>query len=211
VGCYRDGVLIPVERLLIRFRQVPSRAEELLALRARVRAAAAEDTGAEERTLARELRELKQRAAAALANVSACAHCAEGKRWPRGAFTGGDCCSGVTADLFSDDEVAALAQAGTRPHHLRAPRTAHAGCAFRGEIGCTLAATHRPQRCVHYTCHVLRRELRAKGELEAVDALMNQLKERMAAHVALRRARLDDEILGPLEEALSATADARNA
>jgi len=196
-------VFIPVERLLLRVRQVPSRAEELLVLRGRLRREQAARPGDEERALALEIRALKVRVSAALSEVSSCTTCAAGRRRPRGTFPGGDCCSGVTADLFSDDEVAALVRAGTRPRHLRAPRSEQAGCAFRGATGCTLAAEHRPQRCVHYTCNILRRELRARGELESLDVLLDEQNRQMARFVALRSARLDDELLAPLEEALS--------
>ena len=196
-------MLIPVARLLLRVRQVPSRAEELLALRQRLRGEQAARVGDEERATAIEIRALKVRISAALREVSACTSCATGRRRPRGAFPGGDCCSGVTADLFSDDEVAALARAGTRPRHLRAPRTEHAGCAFRGATGCTLTPADRPQRCVHYICNLLRRELRARGELAAIDLLLAELQRQMRRFVTLRSARLDDEILAPLEEALA--------
>lgn len=197
-------MLVAVERLLIRIRQVPSRADELVALRQRLRAERAARAGDDEQAAARELRALKLRLAAALAAVSACAGCAAGRRWPRGAFDGGDCCSGVTADLFSADEVAALAQSGTRPHHLRAPRGEHPGCAFRGPTGCTLRPGDRPERCVRYTCNLLRRELRGRGDLAQIDLLREALQRTMDRFAALRRARLDDELLAPLEHALRA-------
>ncbi|MBA3455792.1 MAG: hypothetical protein H0T42_22035 [Deltaproteobacteria bacterium] len=136
--------------------------------------------------------------------MTSCASCATGKRWPRGAFAGGDCCTGVTADLFSDDEVAALAQAGTRPGDLQAPTGEHAGCAFRGETGCTLEAEDRPERCVSYMCTILRRELHTRGELGEIDGMIAELRRAMSAFTELRAARLDDEILGPLETALRA-------
>jgi hypothetical protein len=194
-------VVIPVERLLVRLRQVPSRADELIALRQRVRGECLTHPGDEERTVARELRALKMRISMATAAVSSCTTCATGRRPPRGTFAGGDCCSGVTADLFSDDEVAALVFAGTRPRHLRPPRTEHAGCAFRGEVGCTLAVQDRPQRCVHYTCHILRRELSATGELVALDVLLDQLQILMARFVALRAEREEAELFAPFEQA----------
>lgn len=197
-------MLIAIERLLVRVRQVPSRADELLALRGRLRSERAAKVGPEERALALEVRALKERASAALTETTACHTCATGKRWPRGAHAGGDCCSGVTADLFDDDEVAALAAAGTRPRDLRAPRGDHAGCAFRGELGCTLEAADRPMRCVHYTCMILRRELKANRALASTDAILVQLKGRMAELVALRKARLEAEMIAPLEAALSA-------
>jgi len=195
-------VFVPVERLLLRVRQVPARADELLALRQRLRGEHAVRAGAEERAIAIELRALKLRISEALRAVSSCTRCASGRPRPRGAFAGGDCCSGVTADLFSDDEVAALAQAGTQPRHLRPPRGEHAGCAFRGELGCTLTPAHRPERCVHYTCSLLRRELATRGELAPIDTLLDELARLMARFVTLRGERLADELFAPLEAAL---------
>lgn len=199
-------MLIPLERLLVRVRQAPSRADELLALRQRVRTESHARAGDEERATALAMRALKQRISAALSSVSSCTTCATGRRAPRGTFPGGDCCSGVTADLFSDDEVAALVLAGTRPRHLRPPRTEHAGCAFRGALGCTLSSQDRPQRCVHYTCHALRRELSPRGELAPLDVLLDELQRLMARFVALRAVRLEAELFAPLERAcLTAT------
>lgn len=195
-------MLIAVERLLVRVRQVPSRADELLVLRRRVRAERSENPGAEERAAAAEILAAKEKLSQALSSTTSCATCANGKRWPRGAFPGGDCCSAVTADLFSDDEVAALAQTGTRPRHLEAPRTEHVGCAFRGATGCTLEVAHRPGRCVNYTCFILRGELRARGELAHIDELRAELLAAQAKFRALREARQDDELLVPLETAL---------
>jgi hypothetical protein len=195
---YALHVLVPVERLLLRIRQVPSRARELVALRRRLHRDP--HAGDEERALAEELRTLKLRIAAAVGAVSSCGGCATG---PRTAFAGGACCSGVTAELFSDDELAALALAGTRPRHLRAPRSEHDGCAFRALDRCTLAVEHRPQRCVHYTCDLLRRELHARGELDTVEALLDELQHTMQRFVALRGTRLDDELFAGFEDAVT--------
>lgn len=194
--------MIAIERLLVRVRQVPSRADELITLRGRFRREAATVAGEEERLLADSIRALKIEISAALGEVEACRTCATGKRAPRGTYAGGDCCAGVTADLFDDTEVAVLALAGTRPRHLTPPREDHAGCAFRGPIGCTLDAADRPVRCVHYTCMVLRRELRADGQLAALDVQLAELQRRMARFVELRSTRLDDELLAPLEQAI---------
>lgn len=195
-------MLIAVERLLVRVRHVRSRADELIELRGRLRSERAAVPSEAERAAAHEVHTLKLQVAVAIADVAACASCAHGKRFPRGAFSGGDCCSAVTADLFSDDEVAALAQAGTRPRDLRPPRTVHAGCAFRGETGCTLAPAHRPGRCVHYTCTILRRELRGRGDRARIDTLLDALRRAQQQFAELHRARLDDELLAPLEAAV---------
>lgn len=195
-------MLLPVERLLVRVRQVPSRADELLALRARLRQQRAQRPGTEERELALEMRRLKTEVAAIVGAVDACGTCATGKRAPRGTYAGGDCCAGITADLFDDDQLAAIAQAGTRPRDLTPPREAHAGCAFRGPTGCTLDNADRPPRCVHYTCTTLRKELRARGDLAAIDLVLDRLASAMKRFAQLRAQRLDDELFAPLAAAL---------
>lgn len=193
---------IAAERLLLRIRQVPSRADELLALRRRVRAEHAVVPGDEERATAKAIRELKIAISAELAAVTSCHTCSTGKPWPRGAYAGGDCCSGVTADVFDDDEVAALAQAGTRPRDLNAPRGEHPGCAFRGPHGCTLSAADRPGLCVHYVCEKLRGELHSREELVPVEDRLAELDRLMMQFVALRKDRLEGAQLGELEAAL---------
>jgi hypothetical protein len=192
-------VLIAVERLLVRVRQVPTRADELIALGTRVREMRREQPSEQERAVATEIRSVKRRVLTALSHVTSCATCATGKRAPRGAFAGGDCCSGITSDLFSEEQLAPLVQAGTTPRKLRAPRTTHAGCAFRGSTGCTLDADDRPARCIHYTCWGLRNELRKRGELVAMDAQLDELKALMEQHTELRKVRLEDELIAPLE------------
>ena len=189
-------MLVPLQRLLLRTRHVPSRADELIDLHRRMRIEQRERASAEERAVAAELRALKVRVSESLAGVASCGRCATGKPAPRGVFAGGDCCSSVTAELFDDDELAALVHSGTTARELRAPRTEHAGCAFRGEMGCTLSASDRPERCVRYTCGTLRRELHARGDLADVEAMLAELRATMQRFVALRRSRLDDELVG---------------
>jgi len=163
-------VLVSVERLLIRLRQPASRADEINALRQRVRDELAKDVEQEERALARSVLANKLAVSAQLHDVSSCRSCATGQPWPVGAHDGGACCSGVTADLFDDAELAALVHAGTRLADLTPPPGSdiHAGCAFRGPRGCTLEVTHRPARCVHYVCDSLRRELHRRDQLDTV-------------------------------------------
>lgn len=197
-------VLISAERLLLRIRQVPSRADELLVLRRRVRAEHAVVPDAAERETALAIRALKVEISAALAGVDACRSCSTGKPWPRGAYAGGDCCSGVTADVFDDDEVAALAQAGTRPRDLNAPRGEHPGCAFRGPHGCTLEAADRPGLCVHYVCETLRGELHDRDDLVPIEARLAELDRQMIQFVALRADRLERAQVAELEAALTA-------
>jgi hypothetical protein len=152
---------VPLARLL----QPRTRAGELAALDRRLRAEVAADVDDEERELARAVGDAKRAVAAAVPAVDACGTCAAGHPLPIGQHAGGACCAGVTAELFDDDELAALALAGTRPPDLQPPsrRHPHAGCAFRGATGCSLALAHRPARCVRFFCHGLRAELHRRG------------------------------------------------
>ncbi len=147
----------------------------------------------EERDLAQRIRDLKQRLAAATGDVRSCSGCAAGKPAPRGAYAGGDCCSGDAAALFTDDELAALGQAGTRPRDLVPAADASAGCVFRGPTSCTLAVEHRATPCVRYACDGLRRELHDHGRLDATEALAAELHAAFEAFVAARSARRDRE------------------
>lgn len=199
-------MLIAIERLLIKVRQPKSRADELIALQRRLRDERARDIGDDERAFARDARARKLAVAAELRSISSCRTCATGQPWPRGGYDGGACCSGVTADLFDDNELAALAHAGTRPRDLVPPggTDAHAGCAFRGPRGCTLDVMHRPGRCVHYLCDTLRRELFKRGQLDAVEAKLAELNRAMQQFVAVHQTGLDRDILAPIIEAIAA-------
>lgn len=199
-------MLVSVERLLIRLRQPASRADELNALRQRVRDELATDVDEQERTLARSVLAKKLAVSAALQDVSSCSSCATGQPWPVGQHDGGACCSGVTADLFDSAELAALVHAGTRLADLTPPpgSDAHAGCAFRGPRGCTLEVTNRPARCVHYVCDSLRRELHRRGQLDMVESMLAELNDEMQRFTVVHKARLDREVLAPLVAALEA-------
>jgi hypothetical protein len=196
-------VLIAVERLLIKLRQPRSRAAELIELRRRLRAERAADVEPEERTLAAAILAQKQSVSADLRAVTSCGSCATGQPWPTGHHDGGACCSGQTEVLFDENELAALAHAGTRPADLTPPREPQAGCAFRGSHGCTLATEHRPARCVHYICDTLRRELHARGQLDALEARLAELDRLMQRYTAVHQARLDRETVAPLIDALA--------
>lgn len=117
----------------------------------------------------------------------------------------------MTADLFDENELAALAHAGTRPRDLTPPAgaDAHPGCAFRGPRGCTLEVAHRPGRCVHYLCDTLRRELHARGRLDTVERTLAELNRTMQQFVAVHQARLDRDIVMPILDAIASAA--RNA
>jgi hypothetical protein len=93
--------------------------------------------------------------------------------------------------VFDDDEVAALAQAGTRARDLVAPRGEHPGCAFRGATGCTLEVAHRPSVCVRYACDKLAAELHRAGRLDDVEALAAELAQAMGRFRAAVEARHD--------------------
>jgi len=188
-------VLVALDRLLARVRQVPSRAAELRELTGRLRAERAAEPDPDERAAAGELRALKTALTRATGAVTSCASCARGMPLPGGAFAGGHCCSGHTPELFSDDEVAALAQAGTRVRDLPAPTTDHAGCAFRGPTGCTLEPEHRPALCHRFVCDDLRRELHRLGRLDEVERLCGELDAAYGRFARLRAARLDREWL----------------
>jgi hypothetical protein len=198
-------VLIAAERLLLKLRQPASRADELIALRRRLRAELATTADDDERALAEVVRTRKLAVVAELDAVSSCGTCAIGQPLPIGHHAGGACCAGVTADLFDDPELAALAHAGTRPGDLVPPTRsdAHAGCAFRAADRCTLEVTHRPARCVHYVCLTLRRELHTRGQLDAIEAKLAELDRAMQAFTAAHRARTDRDVLAPLIDALT--------
>lgn len=191
-------MLIAVERLLIRLRQPKTRADELIALRERMRRELQAQPSDEERAAACEVRRLKRALADATGAVSTCSGCGTGMPRPGGAFAGGHCCSGDTATLFSDDEVAMLAQTGTRLADLAAPTTEHAGCAFRAPTRCTLTVEDRPALCARYACNDLRRELFDLGRLDRIEQLEAELDTAYRRFVVLRADRLDDELLaGP--------------
>lgn len=198
-------MLIPLERLLTRLRQPKSRADELIALRVRLREElASTHVDDEERQLANAAHAAKLAVVAELAGVMSCRSCAKDQPAPVGTFEGGACCSGVTSDLFEDTELAALALAGLRPAHLTPPpgSDAHAGCTFRGAHGCTLDPAHRPNRCTHYICDGLWRELHRRGQMAAVEAKLGELNRAMQAFAVVHKARTDREVLAPLIEAL---------
>jgi hypothetical protein len=199
-------MLIGVERLLIRIKHPASRATELNALRARLRAEIANDASVEEDERVRAVRVLamKRTISDALAHVTSCASCATGLPAPQGSYAGGACCGGVTAELFDDHELAALALAGTRPADLVPPGGSdlHAGCTFRGPHGCTLDVAHRPGRCVLYVCEALFRELHRKGQLDEIERMLDELRREMTELIAVHAARVDREVLAPLVAAL---------
>jgi hypothetical protein len=178
-------MLVPAAALLRRLRGEPGRAKDVAELHARFKAAARAPASDEARALALELRELRPKVLEAFGAVRACSGCARGRPLPHGKWNGGFCCGGTTAGVFDDDEVAALALAGTRPRHLKAPAGEQAGCAFRGPDGCVLQPVDRPNLCVRFACRELEAELRASGDWERVRGLTRQLERAFARFARL--------------------------
>jgi hypothetical protein len=199
--CDADAVLIPLQRLVDRIRQPRSRADEVADVRTRVAVARRDDAKsgddpgrASARQVARGLAAQRVALSAALGDVRSCTRCARGRPLPAGRWDGGHCCSGRTAEIFTDEEVLALALAGTTPARLVAPPGDHAGCAFRGETGCSLDTVDRPSLCVRYLCREIEGELAARGDLGAVRTLAAEL---VATLARFRRA-MDRATLVPL-------------
>lgn len=197
-------MLVPLRHLIARRRQPATRAAELAVLRRRFREAAKhEQPSARELELAETMRSLRDELGRALSGVRSCAGCTKGCAPPEGSFDGGHCCSGNTEDVFGDAEVATLVAAGMRPRQLRPPAGIHAGCAFRGAHGCSLAAADRPNICVRYTCRALRRELHARGDIQQVQSLVDELERAYASFVASRAARLRERELAAIHPELA--------
>jgi hypothetical protein len=176
-------MLLPIERL---FRKRDSRDEELATLRARFRSQpSAREAGADVVASAARLRELRVAMSRAFANVDACSSCGKKRPEPHGHWKGGACCGSRTLDLFTKHEVASLALAGIRARDLEPPKGDHAGCAFRGERGCSLTPEERPNICVRYICLELREELLAKPEWREISKLGAALRDEYARFESL--------------------------
>ncbi len=187
---------------LARLRQRQPRADEVRAIRRGLRAEHA--PSAAERAAADRVLALKLALAAATGAVRACSTCARGKPAERGAYAGGDCCSGRTELVFSADETAALALTGTRARDLVRPTEDQAGCAFRGPVGCSLAVAHRPSICVRYACTTLQRELHQRGRLDAVERLARDLGAALVTFSTARTTQRDDALAEALVRSLTA-------
>lgn len=168
------------------------------ALRGRLRRAA-RGLDDDELALARRMRELRVEISASLGQVQACGGCCEAMPDPG---RGGHCCGSRTEDVFVEDEVAALAAAGTRGRHLRAPEDPLPGCAFRGSLGCSLEAAHRPNVCIRYLCGELRAELAGRGDLVAILERVDELEELYCAFIERRGARREREWLAAIDPRL---------
>lgn len=183
--------------LVDRLRHQRARADEVLDVRRRLLAQAPPArVGQAELDTARQLRWLREEAARAFGSLRRCATCAVGRPRPHGAYPGGFCCGATTAEIFPDEELAALRLGGTSPGDLPAASGELAGCAFRGPTGCVLAPAHRPSQCLRHLCYDLVRELQARGSLGPIEDLAEQLRTSFQHFTSHRQARLDDELLG---------------
>ncbi len=159
-------MLIRAHHLLDRLRQPRSRADEVLAVRRRLVAQPPPGRATDDQVrLARELRRLREELTRLLDGATSCSGCARGHSLPHGRWSGGQCCGGRTEEIFTDHELAALRLSGTTPSRLAPPRSDHAGCAFRGPLGCSLDVADRPNLCVRYICRELEGELAERGTL----------------------------------------------
>lgn len=157
-------MLISPRQLLDRLRHPRSRADDLAALRARFHAQPSRRESSPERiAIAERLRDLKVQMARATAAPTVCTGCSKGHPEPAGHWSGGHCCSGETLRIWSRAECAALKLTGTDAAALEPPRGDHAGCAFRGPRGCSLAPEDRPSLCLRYVCLDLRAEMKETG------------------------------------------------
>jgi hypothetical protein len=176
--CYARVVLLPIERL---FRKRDAREAELATLRARFSAQpSAREAGAEAVASSMRLRQLRSELSRAFDNVDACQSCGKKRPEPHGHYAGGACCGSRTLDLFTPVEVASLKLSNIRARDLVPPKGDHAGCAFRGERGCTLSSEQRPNICVRYICLELRAELLEKPEWKTISTLGAALRDEFA-------------------------------
>jgi hypothetical protein len=181
-------MFVSVRRLVERWRQPRSRRDEVDHLHARLREEA-EAASPEERAIAAELRTLRIELGEAMGTIASCASCATGCEAPHGRWDGGFCCGGgETLGVFGDDEIAALAAAGTT--YLPAPSDDHAGCAFRGSRGCTLTPADRPNLCVIFLCTDATREVHDRGGLGRIEEISERLNQRYRALARARSSRL---------------------
>ena len=200
-------MLSAVRTLVDRVLYPRSRADELLSLRRRFRAARklAQACSAEELAIAKTMREQRTRIAAATRQPRTCTLCAKKYPPPHGQWDGGYCCGTDTWRVFTDDELVAIAAAGTSVDELQAPRCEHAGCVFRGPTGCSIPPAERPNICLRYLCLPLVAELRAQGELKSIDAMCKELETDFRRFTELRSAREQREHFEELERSIAAT------
>ncbi|MBK9001854.1 MAG: hypothetical protein IPM35_39530 [Myxococcales bacterium] len=177
--------LISARHLVDRLRHPAARADQLRELRLRLERQRV-DASDEERALAAELLELRERLSRAVGSVRSCSGCAVGHPEPFGRWAGGHCCGGDTREIFSDAELASLALAGTTPGSLTPPRAELAGCVFRGPSGCSLPVRDRPNVCVSHICRELQTELAEREDRRDIAALKAELVRAFERFARLR-------------------------
>lgn len=155
------------------------------------------------------MRELRARISEAIGRPRCCSECARNYPPPNGRWEGGYCCGTDTWRVFTDDELQALAAAGTDTATMSSPRSDHAGCTFRGPTGCSIAPWDRPNICARYLCLTLVAELRERGDLKPIDAMCNALAKEFTRFLELRAARVNRDELQELERELASAAPGR--
>jgi hypothetical protein len=191
--------LVPLRRLLNRFRHGAQRAQELHELRERYEEEPGPaDVDPDDVTLAKELLRLREELSQAFssASVEACTSCAEGHPLPYGRWPGGHCCGSRTDVLFTNDELLAMKLAKVTLEPMVPPPSEQSGCAFRGPAGCSLPPANRPNLCVAYTCRDLERELRRQPDTEDLLRLQAELRSTFERFALRQRARREAELLG---------------
>jgi hypothetical protein len=201
IGAY---LLRPIARMLVSIKHVlervsgpRTRADELFELRRELLEQAGPGVASlAEQQSALRLRLLREQLGAEFGPVEACTHCV----LPKSAtWAGGHCCSARTRALFTDDELAALRLSGTTPAQLKPPRSEHAGCVFRGPLGCSLEAAHRPNLCVRFVCRELQSELDQRADGPANARLREELRVEFAHFVERKQQRTEAEQFAELE------------
>lgn len=177
-----------------------TRRNEVASLRLRLMSEApAEELSPRERELALEMRAMREQMLRLIGDVQACRTCGKGYPPPNGRWDGGYCCGGTTENVFRQEELACLRASGTRPRDFRPPHCDHAGCSFRGPLGCSLPPVHRPNLCVRYACRMLNEEYESRGIAPEVKLLASKVQRALHEFQALRAERLERESLAQLE------------
>jgi hypothetical protein len=180
-------MLISVRRLVERVRGRRARSTDVASVKQKLDEAPRPDQVSPELlALALEMHALRAELTQKLSGVRSCSGCARGYPLPYGRWSGGHCCGGRTEALFTADEIASLALAGTRAARIDGPPAEAAGCAFRGPAGCSLEPVDRPNLCVRYTCRELEAELAQAGTRREVEALQIALKACFERFIRLR-------------------------
>ena len=171
----------------------PSQAKELLSLRQHITKCKKETFDTQEQILAKEMLQLRREITTLLNEQpnTACSTCAKRHPLPTSLWNGGLCCSGKTANLFSDDEVASLVASKIRKIVLTPPSNKQAGCLFRGATGCSLSPDFRPNICIYYMCRDLSKELSLNNRFKTIHQKGEQLQKKFQEFQETRKTRQD--------------------